>query len=216
MLATFVIMTLATFDKEATIQADVQPTLKRLVKAAHVEFPPQQIMFRVFKDERSLEVWGASKPGTRLKLIKQYSIRAASGTLGPKVRRGDMQVPEGWYFVNRFNPKSAYHLSLGINYPNEVDRERSTLLDPGNDIFIHGNRVSAGCLAMGDPAIEEIYSMAKLAKGRTYILILPSRNLPNSEPNHRLYQDLFAIDSRFEREHRVPKILVSRNGYRVK
>ena len=75
-----------------------------------------------------------------------------------------MQVPEGFYFVNRFNPNSRFHLSLGLNYPNSSDRKLGDPVRPGNDIFIHGNRVSAGCLAMTDPVIEVIYGLASHAR----------------------------------------------------
>jgi hypothetical protein len=66
-------------------------------------------------------------------------------------------VPEGFYFIDRFNPESSYHLSLGLNYPNPSDRIRSDHGRPGGDIFIHGSNQTIGCLPLGDEAIEELY-----------------------------------------------------------
>src|SRR5690606_32704350 len=73
-------------------------------------------------------------------------------------------VPEGIYHVDRFNPNSKFHLSLGLNYPNASDKVRSDKTAPGSDIFIHGSNVSIGCLAMGNDPIEEIYAIATKAK----------------------------------------------------
>ena len=90
-----------------------------------------------------------------------YPVLCASGRLGPKRREGDEQVPEGFYTVDRFNPRSLFHLSLGLDYPNAADQRLTTDPEhPGTDIFIHGNAQSIGCLAMGDAAAEELYLAA--------------------------------------------------------
>ena len=126
--------------------------------------PLSRIGIRVYKAERELEVWGASTPASPYRLIASYPIAAASGNLGPKRREGDGQVPEGFYKVDRFNPNSQFHLSLGLNYPNQSDRLLGDKSHPGNDIFIHGSDVSIGCLAMTDPVIETVYGLAERAK----------------------------------------------------
>jgi murein L,D-transpeptidase YafK len=95
--------------------------------------------------------------------VRSYPIRAASGVLGPKLRQGDRQVPEGLYRIELLNPNSRFHVSLRVNYPNQFDRRmavsegRARL---GGDIMIHGNRVSIGCLAMGDAAAEDLFVLA--------------------------------------------------------
>ena len=108
---------------------------------AGVDFPPDGIFLRVFKREGRLELW-ARKGGVPFRLIRSYAITQSSGKPGPKRREGDLQVPEGFYEIDRFNPESSYHLSLGLNYPNASDRLRS---DPAAarclDIFVHGVRV---------------------------------------------------------------------------
>lgn len=122
------------------------------------------IGLRVFKLERVLEIWVAHSAAGPYRLKVSYPIAAMSGGLGPKRREGDMQVPEGFYWVNRFNPNSRFHLSLGLNYPNSSDRKLGNSVHPGSDIFIHGNHVSAGCIAMTDPIIEKIYRLVIQAR----------------------------------------------------
>ena len=104
-------------------------------------------------------------PGSKLRHVHTFPILRASGRLGPKRQEGDGQVPEGCYFIERFNPASLFHLSLGLDYPNASDLVLTTDREhPGSDIFIHGNCQSIGCLAMGDPAIEEVFLAAWDAK----------------------------------------------------
>ena len=87
-----------------------------------------------------------------------------SGTMGPKRMEGDYQVPEGFYYINEFNPNSNYHLALGINYPNASDKILSDSTRPGNAIYIHGNCVSTGCIPISDEPIEELYIIATHVK----------------------------------------------------
>lgn len=114
------------------------------------------MFIRVFKQEAQMEVWVQDIYGKYI-LFNQYNVYAMSGELGPKRMRGDAQVPEGFYYINDFNPVSNYHLSLGINYPNKSDMILSKAEDKGGDIYIHGARVSAGCIAMSNYYIEDIY-----------------------------------------------------------
>ena len=207
-------------DRAETARKNVEPKIRDYAHAAGIHFPPHQIMLRVLKDEKKLEVWGGNSAAAPLKRLASYSILAASGASGPKRQAGDKQVPEGWYHVDRFNPNSAFHLSLGLNYPNASDRLFATAKDPGNDIFIHGNHVSIGCLAMGDPAIEEIYTMARQSKNKIAVLILPRKVMPTSgsNPDHQsLWTQLFAINSAFMRTNILPKVTIDAKGqYHVK
>ncbi len=117
-----------------------------------------------YKDEDRLELFAKKKSSDTYRLLISYDVCARSGTLGPKRRQGDGQVPEGFYHIDRFNPKSKFHLSLGVDYPNRSDRIKSTSKDPGGDIFIHGDCVTIGCLPMTDDKIKEIYIYAAHAK----------------------------------------------------
>ena len=98
--------------------------------------------------------------GQQLEQLKTYEICSRSGRLGPKRRQGDRQVPEGFYHVDRFNPASRFHLSLGLDYPNASDRILSDQQHPGGDIFIHGDCVTIGCLPLTDHFIKELYIIA--------------------------------------------------------
>lgn len=121
------------------------------------------ILFVAYKNEGLLELWVKNKNEPIYKLLKTFTICAKSGTLGPKRKKGDYQVPEGFYYIDRFNPASSYYLSLGINYPNTADKQRGDEKDFGGDIFIHGKCVTIGCLPMNDDQIKEIYLYALFA-----------------------------------------------------
>ncbi len=122
------------------------------------------IIFVAYKDDQKLMIFGKNSADTSFKHFVSYKICQSSGDLGPKRRSGDFQVPEGFYHIDRFNPNSKYHLSLGINYPNESDRIKSAADDLGGDIFIHGKCVTIGCLPMTDEKIERIYRIASMAR----------------------------------------------------
>jgi len=124
-----------------------------------VTYPPARVLFRAFKSERELELWIGDK-GKKMVLFRTYAIAGSSGTLGPKRKEGDKQVPEGVYFIDRYNPASKFYLSLGLNYPNAHDKSVADPSRPGGDIFIHGDTRSIGCLAMTDEKIREIYPLA--------------------------------------------------------
>ncbi len=136
--------------------------LKVYFSAIGETYPPKSIVLVGLKQERVLEVW-VSGDGKKHKRLHTYPILGASGVLGPKLREGDSQVPEGLYRVELLNPNSLYHLSLRVNYPNKFDLKHAQAegrTEPGGDIMIHGKTASIGCLAMGDPAIEEIFVLA--------------------------------------------------------
>ena len=111
-----------------------------------------------------MEVWVKYDQAEKFKLFKTYKVCALSGSLGPKRMQGDYQVPEGFYYINEFNPKSVYHLSLGLNYPNSSDKLLGDSLQPGGDIYIHGSCVTTGCIPITNQQIEELYILASHAK----------------------------------------------------
>lgn len=142
----------------------VRQRLEPAFIAAQVNYPPSDLTLIGLKGEKRLELWAPDKQG-RQRLIKTYPILAASGQPGPKLREGDRQVPEGIYAIESLNPNSRFHLSLRVNYPNAEDRRRARedgRTQLGGDIMIHGSDASIGCLAMGDPASEELFVLAAL------------------------------------------------------
>jgi murein L,D-transpeptidase YafK len=155
-----------------------------------ITYPPSRIVLVGLKQEKQLAVWVA-EDGINFIHLKTYPILAASGTLGPKLRDGDSQVPEGLYEVESLNPNSMFHLALRLNYPNEFDRikgmndSRDNL---GSDIMIHGKACSIGCLAMGDEAIEELFTLvADTGSDSIPVILSPVdfrvRELPADMPN---------------------------------
>jgi murein L,D-transpeptidase YafK len=134
------------------------------LKAKSLKLDQIEIYLRVFKFEKELELWGRSKGDEKFKKIKTYEVCATSGKLGPKRKQGDLQIPEGFYHINRFNPNSNFYLSLGINYPNKSDRILGVKSSLGGDIFIHGNCVTIGCVPITNALIKELYVYCVEAK----------------------------------------------------
>lgn len=140
-------------------------------KKAGIQYPPSQVTLLAIKDTKQLELWSTSE-GKQV-YIRSYPILAASGVLGPKLKEGDKQVPEGIYSLEYLNPNSAFHLSMKLNYPNEFDlkhAQKEGRTEPGTNIFIHGKAVSIGCLAMGDDVIEELFILTSLI-GKNYVTV---------------------------------------------
>src|SRR5262245_23744420 len=116
------------------------------------------ILVRIFKEESELEVWKEDKAG-RFALLRTYPICRWSGELGPKIKQGDRQAPEGFYTItpSLMNPNSQYYLAINTGFPNAYDRANDRT---GAALMIHGDCASAGCYAMTDEQIAEIYALA--------------------------------------------------------
>jgi murein L,D-transpeptidase YafK len=143
-----------------------QDFLQNQLKKNGLELENLNVLLVAFKEEKELEVYAKKKEDLTYQKISTYDVCASSGQLGPKRKQGDYQVPEGFYYIDRFNPTSAFHLSLGINYPNTSDRRKSTASNLGGDIFIHGSCVTIGCLPLTDDKIKEMYLYAVYAKNK--------------------------------------------------
>jgi len=135
-------------------------TIKSKLKKAGIDTSHFEIFIRVFKQDKHLQVWARSKSGVQFKLVETYDICASSGSLGPKRKEGDGQVPEGFYTVNAFQAASEFYLAMEVNYPNASDRIKSDKAHPGGEIMIHGNCVTIGCMPLTDDKIKEVYIMA--------------------------------------------------------
>lgn len=153
--------------------------------SAKALWPPNEIVLLAIKDERVVELHARSRGGDWM-LVHRYPVLAASGHGGPKLRRGDRQVPEGIYGISYLNPNSAYHVSMRVSYPNAFDRQmasRDGRTELGGDIMIHGKNKSAGCLAMGDEAAEELFVLAAMTgRDSTKVIIAPTDLRQNKPP----------------------------------
>lgn len=202
--------------------------LQKQFEAMNLEWPAKYIYIRSFKYDSQLEVWVKNKLQDQFKLFKTYKVCALAGTLGPKRIEGDYQVPEGFYYINEFNPNSAYYLSLGINYPNESDKLLSDMYKPGGSIYIHGSCVTVGCIPVTDQQIDELYILASYAKsqGQDYIPvhIFPVRfNVAKSvkylsnltKDDHQLEEFSTRLEDAFdyfEKYKQLPIVLIKDNG----
>lgn len=141
-----------------------------------VRYPPGTVVLLVFKDQRAMQVYAGADESS-LQFVTEYPIKGLSGGPGPKLRAGDGQVPEGRYRIESLNPNSRYHLSLRLNYPNDSDRrmaQQDGRTSLGSDIMIHGGAASIGCLAMGDPAVEDLFILAADAgQSNVFVVISP-------------------------------------------
>lgn len=182
------------------------------------------IMVRIFKEEAELEVWKAKDDG-RFHHLKTYPICNYSGDLGPKFKQGDKQAPEGFYKVSarQMNPNSSYHLSFNLGYPNAFDKSHKRT---GNFLMVHGDCKSAGCYAMTDALIEEIYAIAREAftggQEAFQVHALPFRMTIENMRRHSRNKhyafwrnDLYQGYKDFEDTHLPPKIDVCERRYLV-
>ncbi|UPT68513.1 MAG: L,D-transpeptidase family protein [Sphingobacteriales bacterium JAD_PAG50586_3] len=184
-----------------------------------------ELYIRAFKADKKLEVWAKNKQDKAFKLFKVYDICQSSGKLGPKRKDGDRQVPEGFYHINDFNPNSRFHLSLGINYPNKADLIMGDE-HPGNEIYIHGDCVTIGCMPLTDEIIKELYVLCIEAKtaGQTNIPvhIFPSKLIGKPDgiggfsgiykPLIPFWKSLKPAYDYFEKHKKLPVITIDSEG----
>ncbi len=202
--------------------ANTRPGLERDLATAGLKFG-DPVFIRAFKEEDRLEVFVRNRATGKFDLFRSYPIAAASGGLGPKLREGDGQVPEGFYVVPpaAMKPDSQFHLSFNIGYPNEYDRAHQRT---GSVIMVHGNCVSIGCLAMTDEKIEEIYTLCGAAheRGQGYfrVHIFPFRMTSErmlksaGDPNEEFWMNLKAGYDLFEKNRVPPDVSVLDGRYR--
>ena len=166
---------------------DKESNMLALLQEKQIDRNELKIYLKAFKSEKLIELWGKNDSDTKFKLIKSYNVCRTSGKLGPKRRQGDLQIPEGFYHINKFNPHSNFYLSLGINYPNKSDRILGVKDNLGGDIFIHGACVTIGCLPITDEQIKELYIFCVEARDNGQIkipvTIFPSK-LTDTEFKH--------------------------------
>lgn len=150
--------------------AEIEKTHPDLVDAARDI--GSELILLVFKRERRVEVFAEGWKRPRV-----YAMQGFSGVLGPKLKEGDGQIPEGVYGIEYMNPNSLFHLSLKVGYPNAFDLAKAKLdgrTNLGNDIMIHGGSVTVGCVPVGDDGIEEVfYFVGKVGCENVKVVITP-------------------------------------------
>jgi len=170
------------------------------------------VFIRIFKESHTLELWMKARGDRHYSLVKTYPICQWSGHLGPKLREGDHQAPEGFYATNLDNlhPESIYHLSFNLQFPNAFDRMNGRT---GSFLMVHGDCVSRGCYAMTDPVMEEIYVLVEQAllagQAEVPVHIFPFRMTEErmaqaqSSPHYAFWRNLQEGYDLFE-THKIP------------
>lgn len=191
-----------------------------------IDISDAEVFLRAIKHERKLELFAKNVRGANYQLIKRYDFCVLSGGLGPKRAQGDMQVPEGFYHIDRFNPTSYFFISLGIDYPNVSDRQLTTSRDAGGDIFIHGDCVSVGCIPLTDKWIKELYVVCTEARNNGQSEI-PVHIFPFQMDDYNEHRIRYSTNSNklkfwdsltdgyiyFEKNKKLPKITITDSGY---
>lgn len=208
-------------DRVAVAAARTRPLLEPQLRRLGLAWGAP-IALQIFKEESHLEVW--VDDGERFVLLRRYPICHWSGELGPKQRQGDGQAPEGFYAIRPggMNPRSIAHLSMNLGYPNAHDR---ALGRTGDFLMVHGSCFSIGCYAIGDPAIEEVYTLATaaFAGGQREIPVMayPFRFDLRAEvgwkdhPWAPFWRDLRAGFEAFAAHGRPPRVAVADGRYVV-
>jgi murein L,D-transpeptidase YafK len=208
------------FNPSSRHLAPVPPATVSLMSAKNMtKYDP--VVIRSYKKEAEVEVWKRAKDG-QYALLKTFPICRWSGQLGPKIKEGDRQAPEGFYTINpaQMNPNSSYHLSFDTGYPNAFDRAHGRT---GSHLMVHGSCSSRGCFAMTDEAISEIYAIAREAFAggqRTFqFQSYPFRMTPKNLAQHRLdpnmpfWQNLKEGSDYFEVTRQQPSVGVCGKRY---
>src|SRR5262249_30007703 len=193
-----------------------QPVPPKLIQAMVEKDMDLQspILVRLFKQEAELEIWKQNRSG-KFEILKTYPICRWSGDLGPKVKEGDRQAPEGFYAITpgQMNPASAYYLSFNTGYPNAYDQ---SLGHTGSQLMVHGDCSSRGCYAMTDEQIAEIYSLGresffggqKSFQFQAYPFRMTAANMAKhrNNPNMPFWKMIKEGSDHFEVSHQEPKV----------
>ena len=198
--------------------------LKKLMEQKKIDPQKFNLYLRVFKHEKEFELWVKNTSDTKYQLLKTIPICANSGELGPKRKEGDLQVPEGFYTINLFNPNSSYNLALKVSYPNASDKLKGAGNRLGGDIMVHGECVTIGCIPLQNGPIREVYILAVEVQNRKLpinIDIFPCKftkqndeMLSNNYTQDKIifWESLKSAYSYFETNKSLPKITVSKKG----
>ncbi|MEX1002044.1 MAG: L,D-transpeptidase family protein [Crocinitomicaceae bacterium] len=183
-----------------------------------------KVMIKAYKYEQMVKIYVQSSGEKEWRIYENFPFCQFSGDLGPKRAEGDYQIPEGYYYINHFNPYSNFHLSLGVSYPNKADKIKSSAKKKGGAIYMHGNCVTIGCIPIEDEPIKEVYILSVLAKNngqsRIPIDIFPFEYSADKMeiagkkyPQHLdFWKNLYDIESQFDSTKIRPKVAVNSRG----
>jgi len=183
-----------------------------------------EVMIKAYKMERTVKLYVKKSSEKKWRLYDDYDFCSFSGDLGPKREEGDMQIPEGYYSINHFNPYSNFYLSLGVSYPNKADKLKSTARKKGGAIYMHGDCVTIGCIPITDDLIKEVFIMAVLGRDngqpKIPLHIFPfeysepvMRQASIQYPDHAVFwNNLYSIETQFDSTMVLPKVGINSKG----
>ncbi len=207
------------FERVRDAYAQKEIFLKKLLISKGIHSFDYEIFLRAFKKEEELEVWIKTKNTTQYQLLTAYPFCKNSGALGPKRIEGDGQIPEGFYRISHFNPKSSFLLSLKVNYPNESDKILSDPSRPGDDIYLHGGCQTIGCIPITNDKVQELYLLAiegHEAGKSIPIHIFPTKHfqdiLLEGNAHYSFWKNLKIGFDFFEKNKKLPVIHVNVEG----
>jgi len=207
-----------------TAYSEKEDVVKAYFKEKNIKYNGFRLFIRAFKKEQKLETWVLEEGKETYALLHTYDFCAVSGKLGPKRKEGDLQIPEGVYSINHFNPQSNFYLSLGVSYPNASDRILSDQKHPGGNIYIHGNCVTIGCIPLTDDKIKELYVLAVQARGtqdNIPVHIFPAKlssaelnalKTDFSAPTISFWTNLKKVYDDFEQTKKLKQVKVTKTG----
>jgi predicted outer membrane repeat protein len=182
------------------------------------------VMIKVYKYEQIVKVYVKTKTETLWKTYKTLPFNCTSGDLGPKRMEGDYQIPEGYYYINHYNPYSNFHLSLGVSYPNKADKLKSSAKKKGGAIYMHGGCATIGCIPIEDEPIKEIYMLSVFAKNngqyKVPIHIFPFEFTASKfesaiklYPEHQeFWSHFYEIEKKFDASKIAPDVSINKEG----
>ena len=208
------------FPASAKANAPIPPKLLADIADKNMDVN-SPILVRVFKSESELELWKKDRNG-QFALLKTYPICKWSGDLGPKIKEGDRQAPEGFYDITpgQMNPNSQFHLAFNMGYPNAFDRAHDRT---GAHLMVHGDCSSRGCYAMSDEQISEIFALGresffggqKSFQVQAYPFRMTAANMAKhrNNPNIPFWRMLKEGNDHFEVTRLEPKVDVCERRY---
>ncbi|MEM7102427.1 MAG: L,D-transpeptidase family protein [Bacteroidota bacterium] len=212
------------FERVRIAYLDAKENVTSSLRKNGIEGDGFELFFRIFKQEEAMELWVKPQNGEKFSLLKTYPFCNNSGKPGPKRKQGDLQIPEGFYEIEVFNPMSSYFLSLGVNYPNKSDKILGSQTDPGGDIYFHGGCATVGCVPITDDLIKEVYITAVEAKtsgqDKIPVHIFPARMttrnmspLKRKYPQHAKFWDQLEPGYQFFEDYKtIPAVKIEANG----
>ena len=212
------------FKRVKTAYTQKKPIITERLGQMDISLNNVNVMIKAYKYEQLVKIYVKKSSDKIWDVYKSYPFCFFSGDLGPKRKEGDFQIPEGYYHVNHFNPYSNFYLSLGISYPNQADKIKSTASRKGGAIYMHGGCNTIGCIPIEDEPIKEVYILAVLAKnnGQDQIpidilpfqysdetMVLAEQSYPQFKS---FWNNIFSIERAFDSTGVAPRVKINSSG----